>query len=235
VYPYDESLDDVLRAREERRDHLQSRIRGWLRKDRAPRLTTVLLLVPTSGWVTIADYLLRHIGLELAPLRWTLAMLAAWPVFVLLLRWRASAEWQCLHLDRIGFDYIRHDEGAEAALAAPDARPRSKHREAIDRGISEGLGRACGQGGLPVALILTALTLGGWTMWQLIQHGPTLLADTIINGEAVPASPALAIRISREHWFPGALGETGPYFLLLAFAAFLLGISVPFFSFPAAH
>jgi hypothetical protein len=64
----------------------------------------------------------------------------------------------------------------------------------------------------------------------MIQSGPSLLTDAIIDGEAVPSSAWLATRIEREHWFASALFETYMFFVSLAFVAFLLGLTLPFFS-----
>ena len=232
MYTY-EDLSDLAHAKEDRRSRLVSRIRGWLRKERSPRLTIALLLVPTAVFVMGVDWALRRGGLDLPPLRWVLSFLAAWPVFVVLLRWRASVEWRHLHLDRVGLEYLRYDEGVEAALVAPKSPEQLRREDNIRRALNDSISRESGKlggGGLPVTLFLAALTLGCWTIWQMIRSGPSLLTNVIIDGEAVPSSSALATRIDREHWFSSAIGQTYPYFLALAFAAFLLGLSLPFFT-----
>ena len=86
-----------------------------------------------------------------------------------------------------------------------------------------------------MALLLGALTLGVWTLWELIRFGPTLLADIIIDSEAVASTPSLAMRIPSENWFRSALGETYLFFLSLAFAAFVAGQTIPFFEALAAY
>lgn len=88
---------------------------------------------------------------------------------------------------------------------------------------------------MPVTLLVGALTLGGWTLWKLICSGPSLLADVIVNGHAVPSTPSLATRISSENWFCSALGETYLHFLSLAFAAFVTGLAIPFFEYLAVY
>lgn len=231
MYTY-EDLSDLEHAREGRRERLVSRIRGWLRKDRSPQWTVGLLLIPTTACVIGVDSVLRHWGLDLTPLRWALAFFAAWPVFVFLLRWRASVEWHQLHLEQLGWDYVRFDEGAEAALCAPKSAPRPTLTQNIWRETCNSIGRESGRlagGGIPMAIFMGALTLGGWTIWQLIRTGPSLLAHVIVDSEAVLSSPVLATRISRENWLSAALGETYLFFLSLAFASFLFGLSLPFF------
>ncbi|HSI12635.1 MAG TPA: hypothetical protein VK961_11355 [Chthoniobacter sp.] len=228
MYTY-EDLSDLARAKEERRERLVSRIRGWLRKERSPRLTIGLLLLPTAVFGMGADWALRRGGLDLEPLRWMLALFATWPIFVLLLRWRAAMEWRHLHLDRLGLEYIRYDDGAEAALTAPrQVKLESEMRRAIQDSISREAGKAAGAA-LPVVLLLGALTLGCWTIWQLIRSGPNLLTNVIIDGEAVPSSGVLATRVQRENWFSATLGETYLFFLSLAFAAFVLGLTLSYF------
>ena len=227
MYTYEE-LSDLAQAKEDRRERLVSRIRGWLRKDRAPQLVVALLLLPTVAWAVVADAFLRRLELDLSPLRWAMAILTAWPIFVLLLRWRAAMEWRRLDLSRVGLAYMRYDEGEEARLAAPKTGKQLETERSINNGISQGLQQ--GQGAaLPVTLLLAALTLGIWTIWKLIRNAPGLLTDVIIDGDAVPSTPSLATKISHENWFCEALAETYPYFLSLAFAAFVFGLSLPFF------
>ena len=228
MYQYEE-LSDLVHARADRRSHLVSRIRGWLRRDRSPRLTIGLLLVPTAVWGVAVDYALRRGGLDLPPLRWVMAIFAAWPIFVLLLRWRAAAEWRSVHLDRLDGTYVRHDEAVEAILCLPKSEKQLKMEETFWRSVNQNSGRA-GAAGLPSALLLGAATLGCWTIWKLIGSGPTLLADIIIDSEAIPRTPSLATRISSERWFSGALGGTGLFFLSLAVAAFLFAIALHYFS-----
>jgi len=232
VYTY-EDLSDLAHAKKDRRSHLVRRIRGWLRLDRSPRLTIGLLLLPTAAFVVAVDFVLDRGGFDLTPMRWAIAVLAAWPIFVLLLRWRAAAEMRYLHLERLDLSYERYDDGAEAALNAPSEK-QMKRNESIWIGVRSGLNQGMSRvadAGLPVMLLLGAVTLGAWTIWKLIGSGPSLLTDIIIDGEVVPATPSLATRISTDRWFAEGLAETYPFFLSLAFAAFVVGMSLPFFFF----
>jgi hypothetical protein len=234
MYTY-EDLSDLAHAKEERRGRLVSRIRGWLRKERSPRRSVALLLIPTAAWVVGVDVLLYRLGLDMSPLRWAMAILGAWPLFVLLLRWRAAMEWRHLDLSRVGLEYVRYDQGEEARLAAPKTKRQMDNESAFWDGFSRGMGQAQGGAGLPLGLLLGAVTLGTWTIWKLIRNAPGLLTDVIIDGDAVPSTPSLATKIPCENWFCEALAETYPYFLSLAFAAFVVGVSLPFFSMLAAY
>jgi hypothetical protein len=108
-------------------------------------------------------------------------------------------------------------------------------RRAINQGVQHGL-RQGGGASLWVLIILVAVTLGTWLIWELIRGAPALLADTIIDAELVPSRPHLIFRMPARRWLSEAFGSTALQFIGLTIAAYLLGISWPFdFTPPAAH
>ncbi len=74
-------IQDVQWERETRRSRLRSLIRGWLRKERAPRLTILLLLIPCAALAVLADYWMRRAGIDVRAVRWASAVLPSWPLF----------------------------------------------------------------------------------------------------------------------------------------------------------
>jgi len=225
---YAELDDDVRWQRELRRSRLLALIRGWLRKERAPRLTVVLLLIPCAVCIVLSEYLMRRAGFELLPMRWAFAVLPAWPLFVALVRWRAAAEWERLNLKKkLGREYQLHDESAEAVPFVVKTQKQLEWDQGVQSGIRGGLqqngvGRI---GAVPwVLFIMVAVTIGTWLVWELIKGGPKLLANTIIDSELVPSQPKLVFKMETYKWFPETLGATALHFLGLALAAFLLGI-----------
>ncbi len=220
---FDHAIEDVARAKQERRARFLGLIRGWLRKERAPRWTVSLLLVVCAAFAALLDHWLQLLGIELRAMRWGAVALPCWPLFAVLLRWRAAAEFQKFELDRIGPEFLRHDEH----LSASATTTQSSWMLDCKAGARQGLRAGLQQGGAHplVLVVLSALTLGGWLVWELIQSAPSLLAEVMIDAELVRSQPSLATRIVTREWLSETLGATALHFFGLSVAAFLLGLS----------
>jgi len=77
-------------------------------------------------------------------------------------------------------------------------------------------------------IFVGGLTLGTWLVWLLIANGATLLAETIVDAELVPAKPQLACSLQHLDWRAEAFGFTAIHFLGLAFAAGAVGCSAAY-------
>ena len=229
---YENPFESAFAQRLERRRRLLREIRGWLRTERAPRLTVLAILLVCTAMGVLADAWLRHMGFGFRPYRWMIAAFAPWPLFLGLLRWRAGVEARRLDLVATMNQFVVHDDAAEQQECNPQ---RSQWQRAIEeawgrenaRATGDALGRATGGGGIFVIVILLAVSMGTWLLWDLTRLGPTLLAETMIDGVLVPAEPRLARQMHSGHW----LKNIGPacyfHFVGLAFAGLLLGIFLP--------
>jgi hypothetical protein len=200
-----------------------SSIRGWLRLERRPRLTIVSLLAISTSVAVFIGWLLAIWGVDGWGTRAFFAVLATWPIFVGLVSWRASVEFGQMHLrskdreDR----FIAMDGRIEHHLARDDADHEISE---IERALYREMGS-----NLLTLLLLGALTLGSWLIWDLIRTGATLLAETILDAEVVPSRRDLLNSISHLDWRTEAFGLTAAYFGGLAFAAGTIGHVLRYF------
>lgn len=163
-------------------------------------------------------------GVEMRPMRWAYAIIPTWPLFVFLVRWRAGVESQQLDFEQLGEAFIALDERAEASFSKPLLS------DDIHEGIAAGFRSGMQQGGggsLFFGMILAAITLGGWLVWELVRGGPRLLADTMIDAELVRSHPQLFEKVITYPWMAELFGATAIQFVGLTIAAFLLGLSWP--------
>ncbi len=113
-------------------------------------------------------------------------------------------------------------------MEAPAITVESSWKQDFETGAWQGVRAGLQQGGAAnplVLVILTALTLGSWLIWELIRSGPSLIAEVMIDAELVKAEPTLAIKIITHRWLPETLGATAFHFFGLSVVAFLLGLS----------
>lgn len=231
---FESTVESRVRSRDDGRRQMVSLIRGWLREERHPRLTIVALLALSTVAALAAGCLLALIGVRGWGTRAFWAVLAAWPVFVGLVRWRAAVGFQQMALRKSGRDayFTAIDKSAEREsfnLAEPSETERTIWRE---------VGRAHGQsmsGNILTLLFLGGLTLGCWLIWDLIQTGPTLLAETIFDAEVVPSRSELITTVTHRDWRWEAFGLTGIHFGGLAIAAGCVGWVLPYFALYSAR
>ena len=151
-------------------------------------------------------------------------MLAVWPIFVLLVRWRAAIEFEELPVRDGARRFISTDDLAERTLFSEEPEPAWKR--ACRESIARESGRAGGN--ILILLFLGGLTLGAWLAWLLIAHGATLLAETIVDAELVPSKPQLIYSFQHLDWRAEAFGFTAIHFIGLALAAGAVGCSATY-------
>ncbi len=225
---YRDEAEEVFRTHERHRQHLFSAIRGWLRNKSSPRWTVAGLfavcLIPGGG---VAWFASKHGVNQYGPAQ-ALGLLAAWLVFIFLIRWRAAIVSRSVDLGDDWRMFMAVDDGAEAN---ENRELDPKMQKSISDGIRSGLQQGPQGAGL---LVVGIITLGTWLIWDLIRNGPTLLAETVIDGELVPRYPALARQIPSDHWLKNAFIMTCVHFLGLSVAAWTLGFIISCFM-PPPH
>ena len=232
---FSESFELAHQRRQERRSRMLRTIRGWLRAARSPRLTLALIVLACAAFAAVASFGMRRAGLELSGLRWAYAVGASWPLFLLLLYWRAGAEFRRFDMTSDAQVFVRFDERVEFELATSSARPSSARwhfDEEIQQVLAREAGKAAGKGGLLPMAFLIVITVGGWLVWDLIQLGPTLLTQSILDGWLLPAHPSLAANVHSQRWLAETAAYTGLHFLALGLVAFLAGLFFPPFFAP---
>jgi hypothetical protein len=202
-----------------------SSIRGWLRQERSPRLTISALVGLCAALSVTIGYGLARCGVRGWGTRAFWSVLAVWPVFVLLVRWRCAVDFQ--QMDLGNRDRVNRLIAADELASLDSNRQVSEGERAVYRELGNGLGRAIGSN-LLTALLLGSITLGCWLIWDLIRNGPHLLADTIFDAEVVPPRVDLITSVTHRDWRMEALGFTAIYFPGLAFAAACFGHVLPF-------
>jgi hypothetical protein len=145
------------------------------------------------------------------------AVLATSPLFIGLVRWRAAVEARQFGLGNRADLFMACDDAAERALNSSQWNPPNGK---VDRSVWE-LGDLVGD--FPAVLLLAAATLGGWLIWDLIQNGATLLAETMLDAEVFPNRPDILPNVLRRDWRTEAFGFTAIHFLGLALVLGLAG------------
>jgi hypothetical protein len=112
---FENTVEDRLRVRNDRRKCMVSAIRGWLREERCPRLTIIGFLGICAVLAIGIGYALSFCGVRGWGTRAFWAVLAVWPVFVLLLRWRTAVDFKRLAFDDRMDHFISFDKLAEEA------------------------------------------------------------------------------------------------------------------------
>jgi hypothetical protein len=222
---FQDSVEEQIRVRDDRRRRMIASIRGWLREKRSPRLILVATLALCAVLAIGVGCSLAGLGIQGWGTRAFWSVLAVWPVFVLLVRWRAAIDFAQMDLgNRDQMDrFIAAGELTSRELYACESdRPMSETERAIRDGLRHG---SVEQRQIdPFSLLLLgALTLGFWLIWDLTRTGVVLLADTIFDAEVVPPRFDLITSVTHLDWRMEALGFTAFYFPALALCAGCVG------------
>jgi hypothetical protein len=215
-----QTLEDEIAAHQEAREYFRRRIlaciRGRLRERKFLRWRLGLLLL---GCLLLTG-LLISIPTPIQP-SWqvAIAVLAAWPIYLLFLYLWARSETRRLNL-----------AGHWDMLVARDERGEFQDRhtsEQIDKVVRQAWdGSRCqssAQGNNLLGMfILACVTLGTWIVWDLLRTGPALVAEIILDGVIVPTYPEYSDRLPSEPWYKAAFLNTAPHFASAALIAILL-------------
>lgn len=233
------------------RDEAVLRLRRDLQANAWPRSQMTLLVSLTGGSGLLASFLLLQAGLDSMVLRYPLALLAAYGVFLLLLwlwlRTRAE-DWSDVPDPGIDLPLPSGrsapawssggggDFGGGGASASFDAPARThpllqspplRAGSGSDQELLDGLGSvgdAADADEMVVPLLVIALAVGvAFSSVYVIYSAPTLLAELLLDG-ALSASLYHRLRgIERHHWMSTALRKTALPFLLTGLALVAAG------------
>lgn len=197
-----------------RREDEVARIRERLLRLGFPRARMLLLVLVTGGSGLLASWLLLRAGLVSMPLRYLLALLVAYAIFLLLVR--AFAVRGDLNLDLPG-------SGNSPAQATGSG---GSHVEAgVPGAHAHGAGWLDGAGSieaLPLLLVIAVLAIACASLWVVVS-APTLFAELLVDG-ALSATLYRRLRgLDARHWLDTALRHTiGPFaitaLVVIAFA-----------------
>lgn len=201
------------------REREVSRIRARLLRIGFPRLRMLVLILLTGGAGLLASYLMLRAGLLSMPLRYPLALLAAYGVFLLLVRW-----------------FVRHGEPD-----LPDVPISRNHASCDDDSSAAAIDSAHGGSGgswldafdaadelvLPLLFVLAVVAVAFASLWVVVS-APTLFAELAIDGALSAGLYRRLRKIDTRHWLDTAVRRT-----IVPFAATALALVL--FAFAAQH
>lgn len=231
---YIEFGDDARSAWEEREyrtRRLYSGIRGAICAMDKPRWRTARAFTQCAV-CAFAIFAVLAFFKAYTPASIFIAILAAWPVFVMFLH-RAA-----LKLDK------RHHllRNLESSISADEQRTSQENRrrfgelseeerkfqESFWNGFHQGMSRG-GGGSVIVGLYLALLSLGTYLIYHLIREGPDLLADVICHKLLPERITEFHARFNAQNWWHNAFSATAIHFLGLAAVGMLLAALIPIF------
>ena len=222
-------------ARQERRRRLLQGVRGWLYETRSPRwLTTGLLAVSLLAGAGVACAASQS-GLRSIPWLCFIGIVAAWPVFLSLVRWQAGRMIRCLEALHDGRSYLARDIQAERDdffdIGFWDrTENRQAFAESFQREAASFGGRLISTPFGPFVLLgLGVATLGMWLLWDLVKNGPTLLAEAFVDDAFPRRHPQFAEPMHTEPWLPNAVIATCVHFVGFAFCASGIALAIMLF------
>lgn len=183
------------------REREVSRIRARLLRIGFPRLRMLVLILLTGGAGLLASYLMLRAGLLSMPLRYPLALLAAYGVFLLLVRW-----------------FVRHAEPDLPDIPVSANRPQSCGRsEAVDSAHGGSGGSwldgldAADELLLPLLFVIALVAVAFASLWVVVS-APTLFAELAIDGALSAGLYRRLRKIETRHWLDTAVRRTiGPF------------------------
>lgn len=206
------------------RPHLIERLRRRLDRDGYPRAQMLLIVLLTSAAGFVASWLLLHVGVRAMALRYALACLLAYVVFLALL-WLWMRMRKDDYLDVPDFSHPNappanvHGDGGESAGGGASA-----HWDAVDgddsvvlesvetptdSGIGDALGAAADTDEFAIPLFLViALAAMVLSSLLVIWSAPVLFAELLVDG-VLAASLYRRLRgIETRYWLDSAVRRT---------------------------
>jgi hypothetical protein len=192
-----------------------SRIRARLLRLGFPRLRMLVLILLTGGAGLLASYLMLRAGLLSMPLRYTLALLVAYGVFLLLVRW--FVRHADLDLPDGSFSADRsHCGGSSDFVGTGHGGSNGSWLDAFD---------AADEWLLPLLFVIAVVAVTLASLW-IVVSAPTLFAELAIDGALSAGLYRRLRKIETRHWLETAVRHTiGPFaatalaLVLFAFAA----------------
>lgn len=191
-----------------------SRIRARLLRIGFPRLRMLLLIAVTGCAGLLASYLMLRAGLLSMPLRYALALLAAYGVFLLLVR-----------------GFVRRGDVSDLDLPAnpfghretQTAIPTPAHDGDSTSGDWLGDFRGGDEAALVLLLVVVIVVIAFASLW-IVVSAPTLFAELAIDAALSAGLYRRLRKIETRHWLETAVRHTiwpflGTAVALVAFAA----------------
>lgn len=207
---------------EQHRERMLGRLREHLVRHRSPRavLAWILTVTATAGFFCSMGML--KLGLDAMWLRYPLAVLVAWGVFLLLVRAWAEREREAMRLD----EHLAGPVGGSPVTSrAPswERLPRkSRWWEWVDPALLE-----AGEGCLVVLLFVAAavaLACAVGMLASLIAEADALLAEVLLDAVLISALYRRLRRMGPRWWLAGAVRQTrGP---VVATMVFLMALGI---------
>ncbi len=193
------------------RDIEIGRIRKRLQTLYSPRLQMMLIVALTGATGLLVSVLLRAQGMHLLWQRYALAVVAAYAMFLLLLRL-----WVHLHNRDLGDEIDLFPDGSGSSGGSTHCTGRPSSRDAD--GLFDDFPDIDEAGILLIAIAALAIAVGAifWAIWI----APTLLAELVFDVALASGLYRRLRRIESSHWLSTALRRTWvPFVLVLVLIA----------------
>jgi hypothetical protein len=204
-------MSEVSQDEQEEREYQRRRalraLRVYFARKRWPRLMMSAVVLLTGGAGFLASYFLLHAGVERMALRYPLAVLIAWLVFLLLVRVWMELERRCF---QPGEDIAALLKGHDPA----EARQRLKDDDwSVLDWFDFTSGFDCGDGeGCAVWLVLVMLGallfLALGAIFSVVAAAPILIAEVFLDAVLVAALFKRVRGLDQRWWLPGAARQT---------------------------
>lgn len=200
------------------RRRLLAAFRGWIRENGSPRRVAAGAFAVAAVVAIAIARACVVIGLAGPPLASAIAVIAAWPVFLLILWKYAAAKWDVMAEDPDICRFIAADRASLVAENSPQASKWEGAWNAAARGTSRVVGGTTGVFGV---ILLTVATAGIWLVYTLIDSAPELVAEITLDGVIAVRQPTLVRKVETFPWPRYAAELTFPYFFGIAVAAWI--------------
>ena len=183
-----------------RRDEAVARIRERLLRFGFPRLRMLVLVLLTGASGLLASYLMLRAGLTSMPLRYLVALLIAYAVFLLLLR--AFAEQGSIDSVDVPGNSCSNTSHGSTNTAGGDHIATSHGHDGswLD-------GAAADEAVLPLLLVAVVLVIVCASLWVVVS-APTLFAELAIDCALSVGLYRRLRTLERRHWLDTALRHT---------------------------
>jgi hypothetical protein len=211
------------------RSALLQRLRARLLRSGWPRLQMLLIVTLTAGGGLLASWALWHGGMQAMAMRYPIAVLLAYGVFLTLLwLWmrRAEDEWPELEEDDL-LDRRRRDaHDDDAARLDSDATSSQEGSSSLSDALDLG---AADEAAIPLALLALLLALCAALLFALVSvvwSAPVLFAELLLDGVLAAGLYRRLRRADTRHWLESALRRTVWPFVAVLLSALLVGAAL---------
>jgi hypothetical protein len=212
-----------------RREDEVARVRAQLLRVGAPRARMLIIVLLTGGAGLLASHLMLRAGLLWMPLRYAIALLIAYLVFLGLLRLFVD---EPINPDAPG--------SSDSSTYEPSSTQGTSMHEVIDaRSGGRGNGNwfdGIGLGDellLPLLLLLAILTIAFASLW-VVASAPTLFAELVVDCVLSAGLYKRLRTLEKRHWLDTALRHTIWPFAATALAVIAFAFAAQLYR-PHAH